>query len=75
MQIQVDIGFDQLVKIAKRLPQNQWVKLKEEVENGTVSQKESSDMETFLLSAPAFEDQQLDEIAKTRKAINQWRKK
>ena len=50
MQIQVDIGFEQLVKIAKRLPENQWTKLKEEDEN------------------------QLHEIAKTRKAINQWRK-
>lgn len=50
MQIQVDIGFDQLVKIAKRLSENQWTKLKEEVT-------------------------QPDDIEKTRKAINQWRKK
>ncbi len=32
MQVQVDINFDQLVQIAKKLPDTQWNKLKEEVE-------------------------------------------
>lgn len=75
MQIQVDIGFEQLVKIAKRLPENQWTKLKEEVEKESTDFKDSSDLEALLLSAPTFDENQLNEIAKTRKAINQWRKK
>jgi hypothetical protein len=33
----------------------------------------NSDLEAFLLTAPTFTKKQLDEIAKTRKAINQWR--
>ncbi|WP_159474702.1 hypothetical protein [Dyadobacter sp. 3J3] len=75
MQIQVDIGFDQLVKIAKRLPENQWTKLKEEVEKVAIDFNDSTDLEALLLSAPTFEKNQLNEIKKTRKAINQWRKK
>lgn len=75
MQIQVDIGFEQLVKIAKMLPENQWTKLKEEVEKESTDFKDSSDLEALLLSAPTFDENQLNEIAKTRKAINQWRKK
>jgi hypothetical protein len=31
MQVQVDIEFDQLVQIAKKLPATQWTKLKAEV--------------------------------------------
>lgn len=34
-----------------------------------------AELENFLLSAPTFSKKQLDEIAKTRKAINQWRTK
>ena len=32
MQAQIDIGFEQLVKLAKQLPKQQWTKLKSEVE-------------------------------------------
>jgi hypothetical protein len=75
MQLQVDIEFDQLVKLAKRLPVTQWAKLKQEVEKGTKETGKVSNLESFLLSAPTFTKKQLNEIAKTRKAINQWRTK
>jgi hypothetical protein len=73
MQVQVNIGFNQLVKLAKDLPLTQWVKLKKEVEGETSQTETHSDLEAFLLAAPTFTKDQLDEIAKTRKAINQWR--
>lgn len=73
MQVQVDIAFDQLVKIAKRLPEKQWKKLKDEVEKDTNKSVETSDLEALLLSAPTFSKKQLDEISKTRNAINEWR--
>ena len=75
MQVQVDLKFDQLVLLAKRLPATQWTKIKQEVDNEKVAGKEVSDLEAFLLTAPTFTKKQLDEIAKTRKAINQWRTK
>ncbi len=75
MEAQIEIGFDQLVQLAKRLPATQWTKLKQEVDKEKVSDKEVSDLETFLLTAPTFTKKQLDEITKTRKAINQWRTK
>ena len=73
MQVQVDIGFEQLLKLVKQLPATQWKKLKIEVEKQQQQTKSSSDLETFLLNAPTFNKKQLDEIAKTRKAISQWR--
>jgi hypothetical protein len=75
MQVQVEIGFEQLVNIVKKLPSKQWTKLKQEVENETTSSNEVFDMETFLLTAPVFAKAQIEKIAKTRKAINQWRTK
>lgn len=73
MQIQEEIGFDQLVELAKQLPLKQWTKLKKEVEKEKNIKNVPSDLETFLLHAPTFSKKQLDEIAKARKAISQWR--
>ncbi len=75
MQAQIEIGFEQLVQLVKRLPETQWTKLKQEIDKEKVSYKEVSDVEAFLLTAPTFTKKQLDEITKTRKAINQWRTK
>ena len=75
MQLQVDIEFDQLVQLAKKLPSKQWTKLKQEVDKQQPAGRSVTELETFLLNAPTFSKKQLDEIAKTRKAINQWRTK
>ncbi|MEP7128224.1 MAG: hypothetical protein ABI729_05125 [Chitinophagales bacterium] len=75
MEVQIDIEFEQLVKIARKLPARQWTKLKLEVEKSNAYGGVNSDLEELLLTAPTFTKKQLDEIAKTRKAINQWRTK
>ena len=74
MQVQVDIGFEQLVNIAKKLPKTQWQKLKSAVDNG-VPVSHSDDLETFLLNGPTFSEDQLKVIEDNRKAINKWRTK
>lgn len=75
MQLQIDIGFDQLVQLAKKLPSKQWAKLKQEVDKQQAERFSPDDLETFLLGAPTFSKMQLNEITKARKAINQWRTK
>ena len=75
MQTQINIEFDQLVELAKQLPSKKWAKLKKEVEEKNSGSIQNSDLVSLLLSAPTFSKKQLDEIAKTRKAINQWRTK
>jgi hypothetical protein len=75
MQVQLDIEFDQLVKLAKRLPVNQWTKLKQQVDKKVKTSRTVSGLEAFLMAAPTYTKKQLNEIDKTRKAINQWRTK
>ena len=75
VQVQLDIAFDQLVQLAKRLPARHWTKLKQEVESQTPTNKEREDFKKLLLNAPTFSKKQLDAVAETRKAINQWRTK
>ena len=74
MQVQVDIGFDQLLKIVKKLPSGQLKQLKAEIEKEVKNDK-SADLETLLLNGPTATKKQLDTIDKNRKAINQWRTK
>ena len=74
MQMQVDIEFDQLLKIVKTLPSGQLKQLKDEIEKEAKSNK-SVDLEVLLLNGPTATKKQLEAIAQNRKAINQWRTK
>lgn len=75
MQVEIDIQFDQLVQLAKRLPSTQWTKLKREVEAKEPVEKEREDFRKLLLSGPTFSKKQLDAVAETRKKIDEWRTK
>ncbi|MGZ3776596.1 MAG: hypothetical protein ACXVIY_02580 [Mucilaginibacter sp.] len=74
MQIQVDIAFDDLVRIVKKLPKDQFLKFKKELEGKDPGDARTQDLESFLLGAPIFSDEQIETVAQTRKAINEWRK-
>jgi len=75
MQVQVDIEFDQLVSIVKKLPAGQLRQLRAEIEREAKDSKSETDLETLLLNGPVATKKQLEIIAKNRKAINQWRTK
>lgn len=75
MQAQIEIEFEELVKIAKELPEPQWVKLKEAVEAKETTIKDREEFIQFLLNGPVATKKQLETIAKNRKSINQWRTK
>jgi len=75
MRVQLDIRFDQLVQIAKKLPTRQWTKLKQAVEKQENVASQTFKLENFLLKAPTFSKKQLELIENTRKEINQWRTK
>lgn len=75
MQAKIEIEFDQLVNLVKQLPEKQWAKLKSEVEKNVVPSDSGADMLDMLLNGPTFSEKQLEEIAKARKEISEWRKK
>jgi hypothetical protein len=75
MEALVDIKFDELLKIVKNLPENKLSELKAEIEKEEKQHTNRDDFEKLLLNGPTFSKKQLDNIAMTRKAINQWRTK
>ncbi len=74
MQVQVDIEFNQLLKIVKTLPSGKLKQLKAEIEKKSKVAK-SGKLEELLLNGPTATSKQLIIITNNRKAINQWRTK
>ena len=75
MQVQVDIGFDQLLKIVKELPVAKLRQLQAEIEKGVNKEKSNTDLESLLLKGPTATKKELETIENNRKDINQWRTK
>jgi hypothetical protein len=74
MQVEVDLAFDQLLKIVKTLPSGQLRQLKAQIEKEVKTDK-LIDLEALLLNGPVATKKQLETIENNRKAINQWRTK
>lgn len=74
MQVHVEIGFEELLKIVKTLPSGQLKQLKSEIEKETGTSN-SNNLESLLLQGPTATKKQINIILKNRKAINQWRTK
>ncbi|MCY7421929.1 MAG: hypothetical protein LH478_09340 [Chitinophagaceae bacterium] len=75
MQVQMEIEFDDLLKIVKNLPRKQLTRFKKELEDHPKADPKREDFKAFLLNGTTFSKKQLETIAKTRNAINQWRTK
>jgi len=75
MQVQVDIEFDELVRIVKKLPEAKRFQLKAEIEKDVKPTVSREDFEKLLLNGPVATKKQLEIIKKNRKAINKWRTK
>jgi hypothetical protein len=70
VQVQIDIKFDDLLKIVKTLPAGQLKLLKAEIEKEDQAENLKTHLETLLLSGPSATKKQLNIIEKNRKAIN-----
>ena len=72
MQVQIDIKFDELIQIVKKLPSGQLKQLKAEIEKDSKMTK-GVDLENLLLNGPTATKKQLEVIFNNKNAINQWR--
>lgn len=69
MDIQIKIGFDQLVKIVKSLSSRQFKQLIMEVEAEKKSENSKLSLEELLLAGPVATKEQLEVIESNRKMI------
>ena len=73
MQVQIDIGFNQLLRIVKTLKNEELKQLKAIIEADIEKEQPKVDLESLLLNGPVASEKQLGIIASNRKSINQWR--
>jgi hypothetical protein len=73
MQIQLDINFEQLLQLVKKLPKSQWVKLKSEMDDLNPSVPSASELENFLMNAPTFSEEQLNAIYEAKRKLESWK--
>jgi hypothetical protein len=74
MRVEIDITFDQLIKVIKNLPASQLRKIKLEIEKGAKIEQNKLDLEAILLNGPTATKKQLEIIEGNRNDINKWRK-
>ena len=78
MEVTLDLKFEQLKELIKQLPASQLAKLKAELSDSFLkkkSKKDLSKLQDFLLKGPVMSDKQFEAYQKTRKELNEWRKK
>ena len=75
MQAVVDIEFEELLKVIKKLSKSKRSKLRLALDHDLNKKNKTQSLESMLLEGPTFSKEQLTKVAKARKAINQWRTK
>ena len=77
MKVTIDLNFEQLKELIKRLPASQVTELKAELSDAYIKQKAKKDVNKlryFLLQGPVMSNEQFDAFQKNRTEFNVWRK-
>jgi hypothetical protein len=70
MELTMDIKFEQLVEIVNQLPDDMKVKLFDSVNLKKKTSLSKDDFQKFLLQAPTWSDEQIEDYQSARKHIN-----
>lgn len=73
MEVQVNIKFNQLLKIVKSLPKSQLNQLLIEIEKKSKIHPPSSQLKELLLNGPVATEEEIETITENRNSINLWR--
>lgn len=75
MEIKLDIPFQQLLTVVKRLTPSQKAKLRQELTEEEPAKEDKSDFIEMLLNGPVYSEKDIQTIEDNRKSIAKWRTK
>lgn len=91
MELTIDIKYDQILELARQLPNKYKKRLSQEIEKDLKKKnerkikipdikyesenEETNELQKLLLEGPIMSDEQFDDFKKLRKAFNKWLKK
>ena len=73
MEITLDIGFNQLLGIIRKLPYEQKIQLLKEVENETIH-KQTDNFSEFLLNGPIMTKEEEENFERFNEEFDKWTK-
>ena len=73
--MKVQVPFQQLLTLVKRLTPAQKAKLRQELNDKPHAQKDNDEFIEYLLNGPVYSDKEIKVIEETRKSITAWRTK
>lgn len=75
MEMEVQVPFQQLLTLVKRLTPAQKAKLRQELNVKPPVQKDNDEFIEYLLNGPVYSDKEIKVIEENRKGITAWRTK
>ena len=75
MELKLDIGWQQLLRLIEQLPKAKRQELKTILAQKEKTKQGTQDLRNLLLNGPTFTDEQLQRMADARASIEKWRKK
>ena len=74
MEVKLQIPFQQLLNLVKKLSPKEKAQLKKKLEKSP-SEKKDDDFINFLMQGPVYSEKEIATIEENRKSITEWRKK
>lgn len=75
MEMKVQVPFQQLLTLVKKLTPSQKAKLRQELNTERPSLEAGNDFLEFLLNGPVYSEKEIAIIDENRKSISAWRTK
>ncbi len=76
MELKLQIGYQELIRLIRQLPASQIAQLKAELTDHLIEEKakiEKSQLRHLLLNGPIMTDEEYENYQQNRKWMNQWR--
>lgn len=75
MEMKVQVPFQQLLAMVRRLTPAQRARLRQELVDKKPVKKDKDEFIEYLLNGPVYSDREINVIEENRKSIAAWRKK
>jgi hypothetical protein len=75
MEMKVQVPFQQLLTLVKRLTPTQKARLRQELTNEPPAHKDNDEFIEYLLKGPVYSEKEIKVIEENRKSIAAWRTK
>ncbi|MCW5921070.1 MAG: hypothetical protein KIS77_01915 [Saprospiraceae bacterium] len=71
MNLNLEIGYEQLLKLVMQLPSKQRKQLAEAIQKAEAAPQQPNNLQELLLTGPVWTEEEYQNVLKTREQLNQ----